>query len=64
LEFGSCRVRGELLYELGDYEDALADLQADRAVRGHENTLKYEQNLTRGFLIMSEIHGLVTSTLA
>jgi hypothetical protein len=28
---------------LGDYQDALADLQAaDRATRNHENTLRYE----------------------
>lgn len=49
-EFDSCRARGELLYELGDYEDALADLQAaDRATRNHDNTLRYEQSFTYEF---------------
>jgi len=32
---------------MGDYEDALADLQtADRATRNHENTLRYEPSFT------------------
>jgi hypothetical protein len=37
-----CRVRGELFFELGDYQEALVDLQAaDRCVRNHEHTLRY-----------------------
>lgn len=37
---------------MGDYEEALTDLQAaDRAMRNHENTLKYMPNLIYGVLI-------------
>jgi tetratricopeptide (TPR) repeat protein len=41
------RVRGELFFELGDYQEALVDLQAaDRCVRNHEHTLRY---VTHGY---------------
>lgn len=55
-----CRVRGELFYELGDYQDALADLQAaDRATRNHENTLRYEaffDRLPNKFTVSQKSH--------
>ena len=42
-----CRARGEVFYESGNYEDALADLQAaNRLMRDHEQTLRYEHNFT------------------
>ena len=42
-----CRARGELLYELEEYEDALVDLQAaNRLMRNHEHTLRYGHSFT------------------